>query len=98
MSLPELTAVLKAVRDKENRDREFQAAIQGIDLNEDSDQSSPQRDGQQIFDDMRARIASGGQAADANDILALQGQMAQQAGFGIGQGLDYELAGDSFVW
>jgi hypothetical protein len=39
---------------------------------------------------MKARVFSGGQAADSKDIVALQGVNAQKAGFGIGMGLDYE--------
>jgi hypothetical protein len=39
---------------------------------------------------MKARVFSGGQTSDANDILSFQGPKAQKAGFGIGMGLDYE--------
>ncbi len=39
---------------------------------------------------MKARVFSGGAAANAKDIVALQGISAQKAGFGIGMGLDYE--------
>jgi hypothetical protein len=39
---------------------------------------------------MKARVFSQGKTKDSNDILALQGQNARSAGFGIGMGLDYE--------
>ena len=42
------------------------------------------------WEDLKARVFSKGKTNDANDILSLQGVNAQQAGFGIGMGLDYE--------
>jgi hypothetical protein len=39
---------------------------------------------------MKARVFSGGQTSDSNDILSFQGPKAQKAGFGINMGLDYE--------
>jgi hypothetical protein len=39
---------------------------------------------------MKARVFSGGATDNPDDILALQGQNAQKAGFGIGMGLGYE--------
>jgi hypothetical protein len=45
---------------------------------------------------MKARVAaqvSGIGNGDPNDITSLQGQKAQQYGFGIGMGLDYEVVG-----
>jgi hypothetical protein len=39
---------------------------------------------------MKARVFSRGATNDSKDILALQGQNAKKAGFGIGMGLDYE--------
>ena len=59
------------------------AAIQGVDLDKQSNKSN-------AWEDMKARVFSKGKAKDANDIVALQGVNAQQAGFGIGLGLDYE--------
>jgi hypothetical protein len=46
--------------------------------------------GQKEWEDMKARVFSGGQTSDSNDVLSLQGVNAQKAGFGIGMGLDYE--------
>ena len=62
------------------------AAIQGVDLDGDKNKNK----GQKEWEDMKARVFSGGQTSDSNDVLALQGVNAQKAGFGIGQGLDYE--------
>jgi hypothetical protein len=66
------------------------AAIQGVDL----DGSTNSDRGQKEWEDMKARVFSGGATSDSNDVLALQGQNAIKAGFGIGMGLDYEDARD----
>lgn len=83
LSMPELTAILVALRDKEERVQRFQAAIQGIDLD------AAEGKGQKEWEDLKARVFSGGQAVDSNDILSLQGQNARKAGIGIGDGLEY---------
>ena len=62
------------------------AAIQGVDLDAQSGESK----GQKEWEDLKARVFSGGQTSDSNDILSFQGPKAQQAGFGINMGLDYE--------
>lgn len=81
--MPELTAILNASRETEHRKNKFLAAIQGINLDEGSGR------GQKEWDDMKARVFSGGRATDSRDITSLQGINAAQAGFGIGMGLDY---------
>lgn len=82
--MPELSAILKATRDKEHELRKFHAAIEGIDLDAaTSDKEDP-------WEKLKAKVASGGKAADSKDILGLQGANAAQAGFGIGMGLDFE--------
>lgn len=81
--MPELTAILKAKKDLEFQDRKFLAALQGVDLDGEQEKANSS------FEDIKARVFSGGQAKDANDILSLQGINAQQAGFGIGAGLEY---------
>jgi hypothetical protein len=43
------------------------------------------------WEEMKARLYSKGKTSDPNDILALQGDAAKRAGFGIGYGLDYEV-------
>lgn len=86
LSLPELIATLEAKRDAEHAQNKFLAAIQGIDL----DEASGEEKGQKEWEDLKARVFSRGQTSDSNDIVALQGQNAVNAGFGIGMGLDYE--------
>lgn len=82
--MPELTITLNALRDVEHRKNKFLGAIQGIDIDEGSENND-----QSSFEDIKARVFSGGQAKDSSDILSLQGINAQQAGFGIGLGLEY---------
>ncbi len=84
LSMPELTAILKASRDKAHEDRKFNAAIQGIDLDEAAEEEDDP------WEALKARVASGGKAENSKDILSLQGAAAAQAGFGINMGLDYE--------
>lgn len=84
MSMPELMVTLEVVRELDYTEKKFLAAIQGVDLDGDKNK------GQKEWEDMKARVFSGGKTGDSNDVLALQGVNAQKAGFGIGQGLDYE--------
>jgi hypothetical protein len=86
LSMPELIATLSSRRDLDYQEKKFLAAIQGVDL----DKQSGSERGQKEWEDMKARVFSQGQTKDSNDILALQGQNAKSAGFGIGMGLDYE--------
>jgi hypothetical protein len=86
LSMPELIATLEVSRELDYTEKKFLAAIQGVDLEGQSDKSR----GQKEWEDMKARVFSGGQTNNSNDVLALQGPTAQKAGFGIGMGLDYE--------
>ncbi len=86
LSMPELLVTLESKRELDYQERKFLAAIQGIDL----DSASGSERGQKEWEDMKARVFSKGKATDSNDVLALQGQNAKKAGFGIGMGLDYE--------
>ena len=86
LSMPELMATLSSRRELDYEEKKFLAAIQGVDL----DKQSGSNRGQKEWEDMKARVFSQGKAKDGNDILALQGQNARSAGFGIGMGLDYE--------
>ena len=83
MSMPEIIATLKIKRDLDYSQKKFLAAMQGVDL----DKASGKQD---AWQEMKARVFSKGKAANAKDVLALQGANAQRAGFGIGMGLDYE--------
>ena len=82
--MPELTAILIAKREKDYNDKKFLASIQGIDLEGKSSDR-----GQKEWEDMKARVFSGGAVKDSNDIVSLQGNTAKTAGFGIGNGLEY---------
>jgi hypothetical protein len=83
LSMPELLATLSAKRDLDYQEKKFLAAMQGVDLDKQSGNSN-------AWEEMKARVFSGGKASDSNDILAYQGVNANKAGFGIGMGLDYE--------
>lgn len=93
LSMPELMATLSSLRELDHQEKKFLAAIQGIDL--DAEAGSDR--GQKEWEDMKARVFSKGATNDSNDVLALQGQNAKKAGFGIGMGLDYEDARDPNV-
>ena len=86
LSMPELIATLEISRELDYTEKKFLAAIQGVDL----DGQTNKNKGQKEWEDMKARVFSGGKTGDSNDIVALQGFAAQKAGFGIGHGLDYE--------
>jgi hypothetical protein len=86
LSMPELMATLSSLRELDHQEKKFLAAIQGIDLDAESGKDR----GQKEWEDMKARVFSQGATNDSNDVLALQGQNAKKAGFGIGMGLDYE--------
>ena len=85
ISLPELVATLEVSQELDYSEKKFLAAIQGVDLDNENGKG-----GQKEWEDMKARVFSQGATSDSNDVLALQGINAQQVGFGIGMGLDYE--------
>lgn len=65
----------------ESEKRKFLAAIQGVDLDANEEETSS-------FEDVKRRAL--GITADATDVVSLQGQFASEAGFGIGAGLGYK--------
>lgn len=83
MSMPEIISTLGSKRDLDYQEKKFLAAIQGVDLDKNNKKDD-------AWEQMKARVFSGGGTNDPNDILALQGQNAQKVGFGIGMGLDYK--------
>jgi hypothetical protein len=85
LSLQELTAIIEQKREADYQDKKFLAALQGVDLDEQNGKKE-----QDPWEAMKARVFSGGQTSDSNDVLALQGHNAAKAGFGIGAGLSYE--------
>jgi len=89
ISMPELMAILESIRELDYAEKKLLAAMQGVDLDEASGKQE-----QDPWEAMKARVAaqvSGIGNGDPNDITSLQGQKAQQYGFGIGMGLDYEV-------
>lgn len=83
LSMPELIAILNQKRESEYNDKKFAAAMQGVDLDEQTGKKN-------AWEEMKARVFSGGATSDSNDIVSYQGAIAQKAGFGIGMGLTYE--------
>jgi hypothetical protein len=83
MSMPEIVATLGAKRELDYQEKKFMAAMQGIDLDKQSGKTNE-------WEEMKARVFSNNGTKDPNDVLALQGQNAVKAGFGIGMGLDYK--------
>jgi hypothetical protein len=85
LSMPELTSILNIKRDLDYQEKKFLAGMQGVDLDEQTGQKEDDP-----WEAMKARVFSKGQAKNSNDVIALQGQNAINAGFGIGLGLEYE--------
>lgn len=86
LSMPELIATLNSKKDIEYQEKKFFAAIQGVDLDQDNNKSN-------AWEEMKARVASktsGIDVVSGNDITAFQGIRAQESGFGLGMGLEYE--------
>ena len=89
ISMPEMMAILESRRELDYTEKKFLAAMQGVDLDEASGNKE-----EDPWEAMKARVAaqaSGIGNGDPNDVTSLQGQKAQQYGFGIGMGLDYEV-------
>lgn len=80
--MPELISILEAKNQEEHENRKFLAALKGVDL--DSNTSDATNEWEQI----KARVFSGGITSDPNDVMSLRGKNAQKKGFGIGMGLD----------
>lgn len=95
LSMPELMATLSSKRELDYEEKKFLAAIQGVNLDEQS--GDGKRRGQQEWEDLKARVFSRGKTSDGNDVLALQGPNAKKVGFGIGMGLDYDDMRDPSV-
>lgn len=80
LSMPELIQTLKSMHKVEEQKRKFLAMLQGIDLDQ-GEKEGP------TFDDIKRRAL--GITTSADDVVSLQGEFAEQAGFGIGAGLGY---------
>jgi hypothetical protein len=80
ISMPELLQIISMRRELDHMEKKFLAAIQGVDIDKDK--------GEDKWEEMKKRILYKGK--DSNDITNLTGKRAQEAGFGIGNGLSYE--------
>ena len=71
--MAELTFILEASREAEYSRQKFAAAMKGVDLDKETGRDKRPRKGKKAttFEDIQARVASGGLANDANDILAM---------------------------
>ena len=83
LCMQEITAILNVKREEDYTHKKFLAAMKGIDLDKGKNESN-------AWEEMKARVFSGGNTSNPKDIVALQGQNAVNAGFGIGMGLEYE--------
>ena len=84
MSMPEILSTISSKRELDLEEKKFMASIQGIELDGGKEKEPDP------WEAMKARVFSGGQTSNPNDIIAYQGVSAAKAGFGIGMGLDYE--------
>jgi hypothetical protein len=82
--MPELVQTFKAMQKTESEKRKFLASIQGVDLDESSNNEEVSS-----FEDIRRKAL--GINASADDVVSLQGAFASEAGFGIGAGLGYSI-------
>jgi hypothetical protein len=82
--MPEMVQTFKSMQKTESEKRKFLASIQGVDL----DESSNNEEGSS-FEDVRRRAL--GITTSANDVVSLQGGLAAEAGFGIDAGLGYRI-------
>jgi hypothetical protein len=83
--MPELVITFKAMQKTETEKRKFLASIQGIDL----DDSSNEKEEGSSFEDVQRRAL--GINTSKDDIVSLQGSFAGKAGFGIDAGLGYSI-------
>ena len=98
--MAELVYILEGMREKEYSDRKFTAAMKGVDLDKETGRKDKPKQPStkkkaSTFEDIQARVASGGLAKDADDILSLQGQYGARKGFQIGKGMEYAIVDDS---
>jgi hypothetical protein len=90
ISIEELMQILSITRELDYEEKKFTAALQGVDLDGATGGTNGKERGQKEWEDLKARVFSGGATDDSNDVLSLQGQNAKKAGFGVGVGLGYE--------
>ena len=91
--MDELTAVLEASRDNTHEERKFFAALKGVDLDEAGGKRSHSgtKGSGNPWEDMKARVFSGGAAKDARDIASLQGINGKKAGMQVGASANSDI-------
>ncbi len=72
---------IESLQKREKDNRIFLASLQGVDIRDEQENKGP------TFEDVRLRAM--GIEASTDDVVSLQGQIAQEQGFGIGAGLGY---------
>ena len=96
--MAELVSILEAMNEKEYADKKVAAAMQGVDLDKETGRNKRPKQAEQkkasTFEDIQARVFSGGLAQDANDILSLQGSLGARKGFQIGKDMGYATVKD----
>ena len=80
--MPELISVVNAMTEKDFEDKKFFAQIEGIDIDSGSSNGK-------TFEDIRREAL--GDDPTTNDIVNLKGKLAKETGFGVDQGLMYEV-------
>ena len=83
--MPEMVQTFKSMQKTESEKRKFLASIQGVELNESSNENKEESS----FEDVRRRAL--GITTSADDVVSLQGGLAAEAGFGINAGLGYRI-------
>ena len=82
--MPEMVAILESKREQDHIGRKFLAALQGVDIDKNKVDNDE-------WERIKAKAFNGGKITNPNDIVSLSGHAAKKAGFGIGEGLDYEV-------
>jgi N-acetylglucosamine kinase-like BadF-type ATPase len=80
--MPELIQTLKAISKKETESRKFTASLKGVSLEDEGE-----KENSSTFEDIRRKAM--GINTSSDDVVSLQGELAAEAGFGIGAGLGY---------
>lgn len=83
--MQELVAIIAADSKRDYENKKFMAAMQGVDIDKNSSQDND------AWERIKAKAFNKGKVTDPNDIVSLKGHAAKKAGFGIGEGLDYEV-------
>lgn len=84
LSMPELLQIISMKRELDHLEKKFLAAMQGVDIDKGVENDK--------WQEMKQRILYNNK--DSKDAASLTGKRAQEVGFGVGMGLDYEVITD----